>query len=168
MTEPAAPIEPRPRTLADWLVLALGTGLFLGLLSPRNATVGTLLGIPLAYALRTWFEGIGYLLALIVLWGVGAPICERSAKILGASDPRQVTYDEIATLPLVYFLAPQWSLSIVVVGFLLHRLFDATKIFGVGRVERLPGGVGIMADDVVASLYAFLVLQLLLGVGVIH
>lgn len=149
------------QSLGDWLVLALGTGLFVGMIPPRTATIATLWGIPLAIGLHHAVGWIGYVPALIALWLSGIAICGRAATVLGRPDPREITYDEFTTLPMVYFLTNRFSLSILIAGFLLHRVFDITKPFGIRRVERLGGGLGIMADDVLAALAAFAVMRLL-------
>lgn len=73
-------------------------------------------------------------------------------------DPGPVVWDEIATVPLVFVLAPAASGWWLAVGFGLHRLFDITKPWPCRRLERLPGGLGIMADDVAAAGYAAVVL----------
>ena len=78
-------------------------------------------------------------------------------------DPREVTYDEFATLPLIYFMIPEFSWQIVAVGFGLHRFFDILKPLGIRRLEQLGGGLGIMADDVLASIYALAVLRLIMA-----
>lgn len=153
------------KTTADWLVLAIGTGLFLGMVPPRTATFATVLGIPLAIGLH-WLVGWTYYLPIILsLWVIGIPICARSAQLLGLPDPREVTYDEYVTLPIVYFLVPSFSWQILVVGFVLHRFFDILKPLGIHQLQRLGGGVGIMIDDLVASFYGLAVMQLILWMG---
>ncbi|WP_419193645.1 phosphatidylglycerophosphatase A [Kolteria novifilia] len=145
----------------DWIVLAIGTGLFTGMIPPRVATFSTLLGIPLAMGLSNALGWAAYVPILVVLWVIGIPICGRSAQLLAKKDPREVTYDEFVTLPLVYFLVPEFSLRIIIAGFTLHRIFDILKPFGIRRLERVGGGLGIMMDDIAASLIAFVVMRLL-------
>lgn len=151
----------------DWSVLALGTGLFVGSIPPKVATLATVLGIPLAYGLHWSVGWTAYLPIVFVLCTVGIFICGRSAQLLGLEDPREVTYDEIVTLPIVYFLVPYWTWQTVVAGFALHRLFDILKPFGIRRLEKMGGGLGIMADDFAAAWCAWLVMQGLIRSGVI-
>lgn len=156
-----AAAETQKYSILDWFVLGLATGLFVGMIPPRVATLATLLGIPLALFLDSTVGTTGYVPVLVVLWLLGIPICGRAAKLRGHEDPREVTYDEFTTLPLVYFAAPEWTWTVLAVGFGLHRFFDILKPLGIRRLEDLEGGLGIMADDVVASLYALGVMQML-------
>lgn len=150
----------KPQSTAEWVVLAIETGLFVGMIPPRVATLATLWGIPLTLLLSSVAGGVPFLLILVALWLVGIPICGRAAQIVGQDDPREVTYDEFATLPLVYFLAPELTWQVLCAGFALHRFFDILKPLGIKRLEKLPAGLGIMADDVLASLYALLCMHL--------
>lgn len=166
----AVPPAPSPKTWSpfDWVVVALGTGLFVGMVPPRTATIATTWGIPLAIGLYHLVGWTGYLPVLFVLWVIGIPICGRSARLLGRKDPREVVYDEYSTLPLVYFLVPNFGWRILVLGFVLHRIFDISKPFGIRRLEWMKGGLGIMIDDVAASIIALAILQSLLAFGVVH
>jgi len=171
---PPAPVgesDPtRAFSLADRYVLAVATGLFLGMVPPRTATLATPLGIPLAMGLYAAFGWVGYLPALLVLWAVGIPLCKRASRILGKKDPREVVYDEYVTLPLIYFGAPPvasggfplFDWKVLLAGFALHRFYDILKPLGIDRIERLPGGWGIMCDDILAALLGLLTLQGLL------
>jgi len=87
-----------------------------------------------------------------------------AAFMIGKKDPSEVILDEFAAMPLVFLFNPyalsgKSSLLIVLLGFLLFRLFDITKPFGVRALERLPGGLGVVMDDVLAAVYANLTLQ---------
>ncbi|MFM7209322.1 MAG: phosphatidylglycerophosphatase A [Verrucomicrobiota bacterium] len=91
-------------------------------------------------------------------------ICGVAAFMIGKKDPSEVILDEFAAMPLVFLFNPyalsgKSSLLIVLLGFLLFRLFDITKPFGVRALERLPGGLGVVMDDVLAAVYANLTLQ---------
>jgi phosphatidylglycerophosphatase A len=155
----------REAGLLDKLALALGTGLYSGFVPGRIATVGAALGLPLAYGLHALLDWPLYFLVTLALNLAGVWICGRAERILGRDDPREVVYDEIATMPLVFFLAPELSWRVLAAGFVLHRVFDVSKILGVDQLQRLPAGWGVMADDVLASLYAWIVLQALLRAG---
>jgi phosphatidylglycerophosphatase A len=95
------------------------------------------------------------LIALLCL--VGVFICGRAAAELGGKDPGAVVWDEFATLPLVFlWLPPAYGHSplALAIGLALHRVFDISKLPPVNLAERLPGGWGIMLDDMVAAVYA--------------
>ena len=152
-------------------ILLLATGLGIGYSPVMPGTVGALWGLPLAWAitlipaagaLPAWaFQAGAILLGLVV----GIPLCTAAANQIGKKDPSAVVYDEIATMPIVYFLLPTADLTrpwVWVAGFLLHRFFDILKPPPCRQLERLPSGLGIMSDDVVAAVYACGVLHLLI------
>jgi phosphatidylglycerophosphatase A len=79
-------------------------------------------------------------------------------RVLARSDPGPVVIDEVVGMLLALAWLPV-TLNGAVVGFVLFRVLDVIKPFPAARCERLPGGLGIMADDVVAGLYANLALR---------
>ena len=98
----------------------------------------------------------------VLLVAVGVPICDAGGRHFNKKDPGVVVWDEIATAPLVFLFVPKITLGILLVGFFLHRLFDILKPPPCRQLEKLPGGLGIMADDVGAGLYALAVMHGLL------
>ncbi len=101
--------------------------------------------------------------ALVVLAAIF--FCGVAAFLLKKKDPSEVILDEFVAMPLVFLFNKNLALGsakgflLVIVGFLLFRLFDITKPFGIKALEKLPGGFGIVLDDVMAAFYANLVLQ---------
>ena len=100
--------------------------------------------------------------ALVVLTAI--LLCGVAAAILGKKDPSEIVLDEFAAMPLGCLFNPYVhqgasSLLLILLGFLLFRIFDITKPFGIKALEKLPGGFGIVLDDVMAALYANLALQ---------
>ena len=104
--------------------------------------------------------------SLVVLAGI--LICGVAAAIIGKKDPQEVNLDEFVAMPLVYLFNPMGlamhggtksGLLFILLGFLLFRLFDITKPFGIRALEKLPGGLGVVLDDVMAAIYANLVLH---------
>jgi phosphatidylglycerophosphatase A len=101
--------------------------------------------------------------ALVVLAAIF--FCGVAAFLLKKKDPSEVILDEFVAMPLVFLFNKHLALGsakgflLVIVGFLLFRLFDITKPFGIKALEKLPGGFGIVLDDVMAAFYANLVLQ---------
>ena len=102
--------------------------------------------------------------ALILLVGLtfGAiKISTIAAEILHAKDPQIIVADEIVGFMIANFLAPlRWAPLLL--GFLLFRIFDIAKVYPAARLEKLPGGLGIVLDDVLAGVYAFVIVQTLL------
>jgi phosphatidylglycerophosphatase A len=115
---------------------------------------------------RGWIHEICFD-SLVVLAAVF--ICGAAAALLKKKDPSEVNLDEMAALPLVFFQNPLASSAtpygwiILLVGFGLFRFFDILKPMGIRWFESLPGGWGIVLDDVIAAIYANLVLHLIMG-----
>ncbi|MGI6656813.1 MAG: phosphatidylglycerophosphatase A [Desulfobulbus sp.] len=142
----------------DRVLIFIATGAGSGHLPVAPGTWGSLVGVLL------WL-GLGHLEAPVYgavvaglfvagVWSAGA-----AEKILDRADPGVVVIDEIVGQLIALALAPQ-NPVVALAGFLLFRLFDIVKPFPVGWVDtHLHGGLGIMLDDVVAGIYALLVLQ---------
>lgn len=93
--------------------------------------------------------------ALGVLW------CDRSSKALGVHDHGGIVWDEFVGYWITMFMAPK-GLLWMLLGFVLFRLFDIVKPWPINWLDkRVAGGFGIMIDDVLAGVYAFIVLQAL-------
>ena len=160
------PTDSGSRSLLDHLAVSLGTGMGIGFAPKAPGTFGSLLGPPLVIATQQFDLSVPLLSIVIVVFCLfGIPICSRASATLGRLDPGQVVYDEIAAFWLVFL--PQlmtgtpitWQHAIA--GFVLFRIFDISKLWPVSRLERLPGGLGIMADDLAAGLMAAAVLLIL-------
>lgn len=117
-------------------------------------------------AMRGWPAlGIAVLVAIVVgIWACG----EHAAK-LRVSDPSECVLDEvagqwIALMPVAFYARPyDWPLYVI--GFFLFRLFDIAKFWPMSAAEELPGGLGVMADDVLAGLIAAALLWVALATG---
>jgi phosphatidylglycerophosphatase A len=165
---PSAEEQPKPR-----LALAVASALGLGYLPKAPGTWGSLAGI-LLYALTglyfplpvasgpqpdlgrqvLWAAWTALPVAL-VLAAAGLWAAHRAAEFSGKKDPQFVVIDEVSGQYLAYFLslAPlNWKYLLL--GFILFRVFDIWKPFPARQAESIPGGLGIMADDWVAGLYA--------------
>jgi phosphatidylglycerophosphatase A len=152
-------VKQSPRGLKSPAVW-LATGFGLGLVTRAPGTVGTAIeGLPLAWAISL-LSGVGWqFLAIAVLFLVGVPIATAAGRALGGQkDNQAIIWDEIVTMPVVFLLVPLRNWKIALAGFLLHRLFDITKPPPAGQLERLPEGLGVMADDLMAAIYACLAL----------
>ncbi len=125
--------------------------------------MGTLFAVPISLALNRLAETTP-ILALILLVGLtlGAiKISTAAAEILHAKDPQVIVADEIVGFMIANFLAPlRWAPLLL--GFLLFRIFDIAKVYPAARLGKLPGGLGIVLDDVLAGVYAFVIVQTLL------
>ncbi len=98
---------------------------------------------------------------------VGVSAAERAARYAGKKDPQFVVIDEVSGQMLVYFspfTVLNWKTWIL--GFILFRVFDIWKPFPARQAESLPGGLGIMADDWIAAVYAAMILWAAHALGV--
>ncbi|MGH9535076.1 MAG: phosphatidylglycerophosphatase A family protein [Terriglobales bacterium] len=85
---------------------------------------------------------------------VGGPCCTAAERLQGVGDPRNVVWDEIAGQTVTFlFVAPRnWELALA--GFVLFRILDIAKPFPARGLERVPGGWGVMLDDIASGLWA--------------
>jgi phosphatidylglycerophosphatase A len=141
-------------TAALWTASLLGAGR-----SPIvPGTVGTLASLPLVVAAGYFLPLPGYLVATAVVIAVSIWSAGVAARVLGAHDPGFVVIDETAGL-FVTMIALPITPWMVAGGFFMFRLFDVLKPPPAARAERLPGGTGIVLDDLVAGAYANLALR---------
>lgn len=124
-------------------------------------TVGSAVGLVVFVAVRSagllWLE----VAAIALTLGAGAWAATVAEQALDRKDPGPVVIDEVLGMLVTMLLVPL-SLAAMAAGFLLFRLFDIIKPFPADRLERAPRGWGIMLDDLMAGVYANLVLQALL------
>lgn len=103
---------------------------------------------------------LAYLLVVAVLFAFGVWCCDVCARELGVHDHPGIVWDEVVGYLLVMVAVPR-TLVFVVAGFILFRIFDILKPWPIRWVDnRIHGGIGIMLDDVLAAVFAGLVLQL--------
>jgi phosphatidylglycerophosphatase A len=139
------------------------TGFGVGRIPVAPGTFGTLLAIPVYLMTLAWGSGM-YVLLVAVMFVAGVWFCRVAVADLADPDPSAVVWDEIVGYLVTMFLAPPGWVWLVV-GFVLFRLFDIWKPFPIRYLERrLGGGWGVMVDDVLAGIYAWSALQLLVWV----
>ncbi|MCE9605692.1 MAG: phosphatidylglycerophosphatase A [Planctomycetia bacterium] len=144
----------------SWAVV-LATGFGIGYFRKAPGTWGTLLGLPLAWAIGQLPTTAGQVVSIIAVCWLSVPVATLAGRQLGrGKDPGCIVIDEIASVPITFFLLPMSSPTVVVVGFLLNRLFDITKPPPARQLEHLPEGWGVMADDWAAGVYSNLALRL--------
>lgn len=132
--------------------LTLSTWFGAGLLPMAPGTWGSLAAVPLVGVLH--YLGLWYnALTVTVVTGVAIWASDRSSKLLGANDPKEVVIDEVAGFLLTMLLLPSHWLALGL-GFFLFRFFDILKPYPIRHAERLKGGLGIVLDDLLAGLYA--------------
>ncbi len=148
------------RTRAAAVLLASGFGL--GLSPAASGTVGTLPGLLLMALLRPCWDPLvpGSLLAqgvaVFCLAVLAAPLCGAAESHYGRKDDGRIVADEYLTFPIGLLGLPLTP-GVLALAFFTNRVFDVLKPYPADRLQRLPGGLGIVADDVVAALYSLAV-----------
>lgn len=142
------------RDPVHWLAFGLGSGL----LPLAPGTWGSLLAVGIFWLVPP-LPIVVQLTALVVAFAAGCVICGVSARRLGVHDHGGIVLDEIVAMLLVLCVTPRtpgWTL----VAFLLFRFFDVVKPWPIREADhRIAGGLGIMLDDVLAAVYAALVVR---------
>ncbi len=141
-------------------VLCLAFGFGSGLAKKAPGTFGTLAAVPI-YLLLVQADFIIYSVVTILCSVVGIWICGQAADLLGEHDFGGIVWDEIAGLLItMWFVSFSWQNLIM--GFVLFRAFDIIKPWPIKWVDqKVAGGFGIMLDDVIAGVFAGLVLMFL-------
>lgn len=139
-----------------WISLGLGAGL-----SPvAPGTLGTAVGVGLYLLVSDWLLPL-YLLLVAVLFFVGCLASNFTTRKLGVHDHGSIVIDEIVGILLALFYCPA-GLAWVLLAFLLFRALDILKLWPIWIIDqRIPGGVGIMLDDLVAGAYTLITIQAL-------
>ena len=143
------------RSIATWF----GCGYFPWGPGTAGSLAAVLLGLGLVWATGAsgWLIGLlGLVAAVPGMWAAG-----RLSRDIGRKDPSIVVVDEVVGQWLTYAGAMSLTPAAWLLGFCLFRLFDIVKPFPVRSLERLPGGIGIVSDDLMAGVYAALTLWLL-------
>ena len=150
-------------TLRSNFAVAFASFGYVGFAPVAPGTVGAAAAIPFFLLLRradsAWLE-IAVCAAIVAAGAWSARITEQA---LGVEDPGPVVIDEVVGMFVsLLFLPATWP--VILAGFVAFRAFDIVKPWPADRLEHVPGGWGVMADDVMAGIYANLTLQCLLWV----
>lgn len=143
------------------LAVFIATAGYCGYFPVAPGTVGSLAGL-VAYLLVWWSESVMVEIGLIaVLFAAGVWAGTTAERHFGAIDPGPIVIDEVVGMLITLAFIPI-GLSGAIAGFVLFRLFDVIKPYPAGRFERLHGGLGVMADDAMAAVYANVTLRAVL------
>ena len=133
---------------------------FVGRIPGAPGTYGSLVTLPLVYLWSTavtdnpWFT-LGF---VIIIAGLGIAACAKIAGSLGIEDPGEIVIDELVGQWIALLAIPDhWGYWLA--AFILFRIFDIWKPWVIDKVQHLPGGWGIMMDDVLAGLLALAIIQ---------
>ncbi|MDH5728961.1 MAG: phosphatidylglycerophosphatase A [Gammaproteobacteria bacterium] len=139
-------------------IIALGFGSGKAPFAP--GTFGTLAAIPIFLLMQNlsllWFAAL-----VLLFFSIGVWACTVYSNYLGVHDHGSIVWDEVVGYLITMIMAPsgwQW----VIIGFALFRFFDIIKPWPINWLDkRVHGGFGIMIDDVLAGIYALIVLQVM-------
>ena len=168
----------RPKGILDYLSLGITT-FGVGYIPGAPGTYASLLAVAFYAALSALFGSFRYtpsvtppefmvaaihaviLIAFLLFILLGIWAAGRSVELLGNTDPPEAVVDEVIGQLMVFLFIPftrSWML--IVAGFLLFRVFDIWKPYPIDYLQSLPGGIGVCADDILAGVYAGVVLSL--------
>ena len=154
-----------PRRLPSAWVVGLATLGPIGRIPFGPGTWGTLAGLVFFVLALTRLPTVALFgISLLLCW-LAVGICGEAERCLRQKDPGCVILDEFAVVPLCLLGWPQLAAVVptwvvLVLGFALFRLLDITKPFGIRALQTLPGGWGVVADDVAAALATCLLLHI--------
>ncbi|MBI3635169.1 MAG: phosphatidylglycerophosphatase A [Candidatus Rokubacteria bacterium] len=162
MSDAAAAAPRRTLSLVDRVALVVATVAGAGASPVAPGTAGSLVAVAILWLVPFSRGGLGLFLAVVIVAGTWA--AQRAEPLLGRKDPGAIVIDEVAGMTVAVLAAPR-TLPVLAVAFVLFRIFDVVKPFPANVSQRLAGGVGVMADDLIAGLYALACVAALRGLG---
>ena len=143
------------------LAVFVATVAYCGYFPIAPGTVGSAAGL-VVYLLVWWAQSPALEVALILgLFGAGVWAGTTAERYFGAIDPGPIVIDEVVGMLITLaFIPVGWSAALA--GFVLFRIFDVFKPYPAARFERLHGGLGVMADDAMAAVYANISLRVVM------
>lgn len=148
-----------PRTKMRHFILLLATGLGVGNSPIAPGTLGTFITIPIYYFLSEIPSPI-YEITLVGFFFLAVWVSEKTEAISGKKDDPRIVIDEI----MGFFITMLWVTKtplFILFGFLIFRFFDILKPFPIRRLEKVKGGYGVVLDDVMAGVYANIILHII-------
>ena len=138
------------------LAVTLASVCYIGFIPGAPGTYGSLVAAAALYLIGRygdWVHPAALLAGVGIVTILGTAASAVASKNAGDEDPSFVVIDEVAGQMLTFFLVP-FSVTNIVLGFIAFRAFDITKPWPIRKLEPLPHGIGIMADDLLAGVYA--------------
>ncbi len=148
------------RPLQHLLIKFLASGFFTGYFPVAPGTIGSLVGILACFFLQD-VPFTTYAIVVILILVAGIYISGEAEKIYQAKDSSHIVIDEIAGIFFTFIYLPK-GISFLLAGFVAFRFFDILKPFPIRSIdEKIKGGWGIMLDDVLAGIYANILIRLI-------
>ena len=139
------------------IIKLLATGLGTGYVPKMPGTAGSLLGLVLVWALFP-LSLLYYLLFAVLFTFFSIWVAHRAEQLFKKHDAQEIVIDEIAGIVVTFIAIPLNPITLLL-GFALFRFFDIVKVPPIQQTQRLPGGWGIVIDDIVAGVFANILLQ---------
>lgn len=142
------------------LAVFLSTVGYIGYVPIAPGTAGSAAGL-VVYAVVAW-GGAAWMqaVAIAVVFAIGIWSATISERYFGGIDPGPVVIDEVLGMLITLACVPV-GIKGALIGFFVFRVFDVFKPFPAGRLERLHGGIGVMADDAAAAVYGNIVMRVI-------
>ena len=140
------------------LALFIATVGYVGYAPVAPGTFGSAAGLAVFYAIRSTGSAASEIGAIVALFALGAWAGTIAAHHFGGVDPCPIVPGELVGMLITLFILPVNGAG-VLVGFVVFRVLDVIKPFPSARFEKLPGGLGVMADDTMAAIYGNLAMR---------
>ena len=153
------------RGYKDYLALAIAT-CGVGYAPVAPGTFGSLVGVAIFWALTRVAGGsVLVVAAILVFIFAGIWAGTRTEALAGRKDPGKIVVDEVAGQLIALFplLFVKWTITTVMLSFILFRFFDIVKPYPANKFQEMEGGVGVMCDDLVAGAYAAIIIVIVWG-----
>ena len=137
----------------------LGSGLYTGFIPFASGTFGSLIALIIYWI--PGFENLYVIIPVIILSTIYGIFIGNKFDVIYGKDPAEYTLDEMIGQWIALLFLPK-TILISVIAFFTWRVFDIIKPFPSKKLENLPGGIGIIADDIVASLYSLIFVHIIL------
>ena len=145
--------------LTNKAAVFLATGFYIGKIPLAPGTFGSLIGLPLCFLLAE-IQLSAAIIAVLLIIALAIWISSVAERTLERKDPGCIVIDEIAGM-VVTLIGLPFNLTTATIGFILFRILDILKPFPIRILDkRLPGGLGIVADDVVAGIFANVLIRI--------
>lgn len=139
-------------------MLFIAQGAYSGRFPKAPGTAGTVVGVLLYLALRN-LSLPAYAAFMVIVIAIGTWAAGEADQVLGTKDSPSIVIDEIAGFLVAMFLVPA-AWQFVLAGFILFRIFDIAKPWPLHGLQKVPGGAGVMLDDIGAGIFTNIILQI--------
>ena len=145
--------------MGNFLVKSLSTFFYIGYLPGIPGTYGSLVGLLIFFLVGK--SPVFYCLISFAILISGFLTCGATERLLRKKDPSCIVIDEVVGMLFSLIFLPA-DIKVVIIAFVIFRILDSLKPYPAGKLQNLKGSLGIMADDLIASLYTNIILQIAL------